>query len=294
MRNAPNFFIVGAPKCGTTAWVDYLSGHSKICFSSSKEPHFFNEDFPDFRWAHSLAAYQEFFQACEDAKIVGDASVMYLYSSTAAQNISQFAPDAKILIMLREPASFIRSYHNQLLMNCDETETDLRKAWEMSGARPAETIPNSCRDLAFLDYKRAGRFSEQVERYLDCFPANQIKIVFMRDWKVDPRSFYVDLMEFLGLPDDGKTDFPVIHSAKHVASRRIHQLSQRPPSGLKMIMASIRKVPGLGNFRFSDTLRKFNTRVGYNRTVDDELIKEIDAYFAEDQIKLTRLLAGLK
>lgn len=208
MHNAPNFFIVGAPKCGTTAFVDYLSSHPNVCFSLSKEPHFFNDDFPNFRFARSLGAYQEFFQACDNANIIGDASVQYLYSRKAALNISEFAPGAKILIMLREPAAFIRSYHNQLLINCEEAETDLRKAWEMSEARPPETIPDTNREPAFLDYKRVGRFSEQVQRYLDYFPPNQIKIVFMNDWADDPRCLYLELMDFLALQDDGKTGFP--------------------------------------------------------------------------------------
>ena len=289
-----NFFIVGAPKCGTTAWVDYLSCHTDICFSSSKEPHFFNEDFPKFRWACSLEAYLEFFQDCENAKVIGDASVQYLYSRTAAQKISEFSPHAKILIMLREPASFIRSYHNQLLMNCDETETDLRKAWEMSGVRSPETIPETCREPAFLDYKRVGRFSEQVERYLDYFPANQIKIVFMHEWTDDPRRLYVALMDFLGLKDDCKVEFPVVHAAKHVASRRLQRLTQRPPNSLKTIMASIRKVPGFENFRGSNIIRMLNSRVGYDRVSDNELMCEIEAYFAEDQSKLAQLVGSLK
>tara|TARA_R110002110_G_scaffold412641_1_gene638793 strand:+ start:18028 stop:18906 length:879 start_codon:yes stop_codon:yes gene_type:complete len=290
----PNFFIVGAPKCGTTAWVDYLSCHPDICFSSSKEPHFFSEDFPKFRWACSLDSYLDFFQDCENFKIIGDASVQYLYSKTAAQKISEFSPNAKILIMLREPSSFIRSYHNQLLMNCDETETDLRKAWGMSGVRSSETVPKTCREPAFLDYKRVGRFSEQVERYLNYFPFHQVKIVFMHDWIDDPRRLYMALMDFLALRDDQKAEFPVVHAAKHVSSRRLHRLSQRPPDSLKMIMSSIRKIPGLGNFRGSNITRKLNYRVGYNKAVDNELMREIEAYFAEDQINLSHLVDSLK
>ena len=290
----PNFFIVGAPKCGTTAWVDYLSCHPDICFSSSKEPHFFNEDFPKFRWARSLEAYLDFFKDCENAKIIGDASVQYLYSKTAAQKISEFSPNAKILIMLREPPSFIRSYHNQLLMNCDETETDLRKAWEMSGVRSLETVPKTCREPAFLDYKRVGLFSEQVGRYLNYFPTHQVKIVSMQDWIDDPRRLYMDLMDFLALRDDRKAEFPVVHAAKHVSSKRLHKLTQRPPDSLKMIMPWIRKIPGLENFRGSNIIRKLNYRVGYDKAVDNELMGEINAYFAADQIKLSHIVCSLK
>jgi len=116
----PNFFIVGAPKCGTTAWVEYLESHPDICFSSAKEPHFFNTDFPGFRWANSLDEYLLFFNECEGTKVIGEASVQYLYSNDSAKNIAGISPSAKILIFLRSPSSFLRSYHNQLLINCDE------------------------------------------------------------------------------------------------------------------------------------------------------------------------------
>jgi len=290
----PNFFIVGAPKCGTTAWAEYLSQHPDICFSSSKEPHFFNEDFPNFRWARSLDSYQEFFKDCGDAKIVGDASVQYLYSQTAAQKISEFANDAKILIMLREPPEFIQSYHNQLLINCDETEADLRKAWEMSGMRATGAVPATCREPSFLNYKRVGRFSEQIERYLECFPADQIKIVFMQDWIKDPRSLYLALMDFLAVQDDGKTEFPVVHSAKHVTSKRLNRLAKRPPRNLTLLMNSIRRIPGFRNFRGSQLIRLLNSRAGYYGRPDDDLMHEIKVYFAEDQAKLAKLLGGLK
>jgi hypothetical protein len=176
--------------------VEYLSSHPDICFSRVKEPHYFNTDFPNFRFAKNYKEYLNLFESCHCAKVVGDASVQYLYSKVAAQQIANFAPDAKILIMLRKPAAFIRSYHNQLLMNCDEAETCLRTAWQMSGIRPPERIPSTCREPQFLDYKCVGKFSDQVNRYFDYFPAQHIEIVFMEDWVKNPYPTYLRLMDF--------------------------------------------------------------------------------------------------
>ena len=62
----PNLFIVGAPKCGTTAWAQYLNTHPKIGFSNRKEPHYFCDDFQGFRWAKNRIEYEEMFRDIEE------------------------------------------------------------------------------------------------------------------------------------------------------------------------------------------------------------------------------------
>ena len=286
----PNFFIVGAPKCGTTAWVEYLESHPDICFSSAKEPHFFNTDFPGFRWANSLDEYLLFFNECEGTKVIGEASVQYLYSNDSAKNIAEISPSAKILIFLRSPSSFLRSYHNQLLINCDEDEPSLRKAWDASGKRKGKNVPKECREPAFLDYKKVGLFSEQVERYLKYFPSNQTKVVFFEEWIKSPRQVYLEVMEFLDVVDDGRTDFLKVHGAKKIRFRRLHQLTQRPPLFLRRILSIVRKFPGLSQVRPSRFLRSLNVQNGYASSIDTDIEAEIDDYFYDDQKRLRAIL----
>lgn len=289
----PNFFIVGAPKCGTTAWAHYLASHPEIYFPSAKEPHFFNTDQPNFRWAQSEEEYAGYFANCGNEKIVSEASVQYLYSSSAARHISEYNSSAKILVMLRKPSEFIRSYHNQLLMNCDESIEDLRSAWDLSGSRTEGAIPPQNRAASFLNYKKVGLFSEQIARYLEHFDRSQIMVVFMEDWTKDPRALYVRLMAFLGVPDDGRTTFPPVHTAKTVSSQSLHRVTQRPPSALKAVTKMIRRIPGLQGFKAGALLRNMNVREGYRATaVDVALAKEIDAYFANDQERLQKMLSS--
>ena len=94
----PNFFIVGAPKCGTTAWAHYLSSHPEIYFPSAKEPHFFNTDQPNFRWAKTEEEYATYFANCGNKRVVAEASVQYLYSTCAARNISEYNPRQRSLL----------------------------------------------------------------------------------------------------------------------------------------------------------------------------------------------------
>jgi pterin-4a-carbinolamine dehydratase len=287
----PNFFIVGAPKCGTTAWATYLSDHPDIFVPKAKEPHFFNTDHPGYRWARSEPEYLSHYKDCKDEKVVSDASVQYLCSEVAARNIAAFNPDARILIMLRRPSAFVRSYHNQLLMNFDETLENLRMAWSLSGQRPDDMIPPQNREASFLNYKRIGLFSEQIARYAQCFDHSKITITFMEDWSDDPRALYLDLMEFLGINDDGRSEFHKVHGAKHVSSRTVLRMTQRPPGALKMISRAIRRIPGLRGIKPAHVIRKLNKREGYALAeYDVGLAREIDAYFAEDLHRLRQSL----
>lgn len=287
----PNLFVVGAPKCGTTAWVEYLSSHPDICFSRLKEPHFFNTDFPGFRWVKSEEGYLSLFSDCKKVNFIGEASVQYLYSKEAANNIFKFSPRAKILIFLRSPASFIRSYHNQLILNADEDELSLRRAWGMSGLRGGSALPKSCREPKFLDYKSVGLFSEQVQRYVDLFPAENVKVLFFEDWITSPRSTYLEIIRFLGIDDDGRNCFPRVHGAKKVVNQRINKLTQRPPRVLTVLMSLIKKIPGMRGFKPSRLIRSLNTRDGYKATRDLDLENEIKNFFDEDQKRLCRILA---
>jgi hypothetical protein len=111
----PNLFIVGAPKCGTTAWVEYLRTHPDIFFPNSKEDCFFALDLPKFRFIHSEAEYSELFAERGGAKIVGEASAMYLVSEAAAKAIRDYNAAARILIFLRDQEQYLPSLHNQFL-----------------------------------------------------------------------------------------------------------------------------------------------------------------------------------
>ena len=124
----PNLFIVGQPKSGTTALHQFLGQHPEIFMSSIKEPHFFCSDFHlesdraygkqrffDFR---NESAYLQIFAKAEGAEIAGESSTNYLYSQVAAEKIYNFNPDAKIIIILREPAKFLYSLHFLVDVNC--------------------------------------------------------------------------------------------------------------------------------------------------------------------------------
>src|SRR3954466_11852189 len=97
----PNLFIVGAPKCGTTAWAEYLGAHPDIFFPKYKDQCYFALDLPNFRLTRTKADYAHLYAESSGAEVIGDASAMYLFSEAAAGAIRDHDPQSRILIFLR-------------------------------------------------------------------------------------------------------------------------------------------------------------------------------------------------
>ena len=106
----------------------FLSKHPNVFMSPRKEPHYFCDDFPGLLGCASLDEYLALFEeASADHVAVGEASVWYMYSKVAVKNILKFNPDAKFIIMLRNPVDLVYSMHAQSLNSVDENVKDFEK-----------------------------------------------------------------------------------------------------------------------------------------------------------------------
>ena len=288
----PNFFIVGAPKCGTTAWYEYLRRHPEIFFPDEKEPHYFAMDLPGFRTAESEADYLRLYASAKE-QVLGDASVFHLYSSTAAERIAAFNPEARILIFVREQETFLPSLHQQFLYTLDEDMKDFEAAWRLSGKREGSAIPSTCREPRLLDYAAIGRFDEQVERYLEAFPANQIRIVRFEEWTSNPRETHRQILEFLGVSDDGRTSFPPVNEAKFNKSAKLAALSHRPPRWLRRFIELLHKSSGRETLGIGARIIAMNRAIGYRSPLDIGLKQEIIDYYESSNRRLAARIASL-
>ena len=110
----PNCFIVGAPRCGTTALFSYLQTHPQICMSDFKEPNYFSDDlYPQLRRCTTEESYFANFSGLgEHHTVIGEATVYYVYSKTAIPNIKKFNADAKLIAMFCDPAEALYSVHS--------------------------------------------------------------------------------------------------------------------------------------------------------------------------------------
>jgi len=290
----PNLFIVGAPKCGTTAWAEYLGSHPDIFFPRYKDQCFFALDLPNFRLTRTDANYAELFKESGDARVIGEASAMYLFSTAAAAAIRDHDPTSKILIFLREQEDYLPSLHNQFLREFAEEIEDFETAWRLSGRRAPDTIPTTCLEPRTLDYAAMGRFREQVERYFSAFPADQIRVIRFADWTADPRKTYLEILEFLGLEDDGRTAFPPVNSGQTYRSRALARLIMRPTTLVRRLARLMRALPFGQRLYRAVRSAGFRSAPGYRTDIDPELRRQIRRYYADDNKLLTDRLAALR
>lgn len=291
----PNFFIVGAPKCGTTAWARYLGSHPDIFVTEVKETSYFAPDFPGMEWVRSLEHYEELFERGRNAKIIADPSAAHLCSTVAATKIAAYNPAAKIVIFLRAQEDYLPSLHHHFLSRFEECVEDFEVAWRLSGHRPPETLRKRFTEPKLLDYEAMGDFYHQVKRYLDAFPHEQVRVIRFEDWTANPRQTYLQLLQFLGLPYDGRTEFPPINEAKSFRIRWVGKLIMQPPGFAKIAVAGLRKISGRNAFRLSEHATNLFATKGYRTRISSELREEIRAHYAENNRRLDELLiaAGL-
>jgi hypothetical protein len=203
----PDFFIVGHAKSGTTALYEMLREHPQIYMPEIKEPWFFASDMrprfePDIGGpeVETMAEYLALFAGAGAGQRVGEASSSYLWSRTAAAAIAEAAPQARIIAILREPASFLRSLHLQLLQTHVESEKDFRKAIELEGERrQGRSIPRSSHRPQLLQYADHVRYAEQLRRYGDVFPDEQMQVLIYDDFRADNDATVREVMRFLGV-----------------------------------------------------------------------------------------------
>ena len=217
----PNFFIVGTGKAGTTSLHRYLRQHPQIYMSPVKEPCYFASEIRgpalgkafernlrrqslqlpkvlnDGRPAKPLGwlvtdwdDYLRLFQQAEGETAIGEASAAYLWSETAAANIHARIPNARIVMVLRDPAERAFSqYLHQLAVGL--TRSTFRQHIE-------ECAEGGPREMGVhYPFLEIGLYYRQVQRYLELFPRDRIRIYwFEEDWR-QPARLLRDLFEFL-------------------------------------------------------------------------------------------------
>lgn len=235
--NRPSFFIAGNSKSGTTALYHFLQQHPALFLSDPKEPNYFAKDFcrdpdPDgYFHPRSEAAYLALFEAAAPGQLCGEASACYLYSSVAAAAIHHFAPASKLIFILREPVSFLHSYHQQLLKNPiseGEAVMDFEEALALEPARKAgRALPAGCLIPEMLFYRDRIRYAEQLARYFERFPEEQVLVLFYEDFRADNAATYRRVLAFLGVDAEFEPLFAQHNKGADLRSKRMqHWLRQ--------------------------------------------------------------------
>jgi len=205
----PDFFIVGHEKCGTTALYQMLKRHPQIFMPAVKEPRFFATDQrsqlarqPPAGRPRTLEGYLSLFAAAGAEQRVGEASPQYLRSTAAASGIAEVQPAARIIAILREPASYLRSFHLQLTANRVETQRDFRKAIALEEQRrQGKRIPRGSHHPETLMYSQHVRYVEQLRRYHAVFPPENVLVLIYDDFRADNEATIRRVLRFLEVDD---------------------------------------------------------------------------------------------
>ncbi len=214
----PNFFIVGAPKCGTTAMYEYLRQHPDIFMSEVKEPHFFASDTTGPRAKlYNLDQYLALFAEAGNTRRIGEATPAYLISKKAAQEIKDFAPQAKIIIMLRSPVELVYSAYQHRRAVGRESAPSLREALKIDHNR-GENQPIA------LSYWKRTLFTEPVQRYFEVFGRDNVLVIIYDDFKHNTADVYQNTLKFLGVDPYFQPEFEVINASKQVRSSLLQKL----------------------------------------------------------------------
>jgi hypothetical protein len=289
----PNFFIVGAPKCGTTALYEYLLPHPNIFMSKIKEPHFFARDLGSYPWVKTLEHYNQLFEeSTEEHLRVGEASVYYLRSSVALPSIYEFNPDARIIAMLRNPVDMAHSLHSQLLYQFEETVADFESAWRLQERRSRGIdLPPTCREPSLFQYAHLCRLGTQTQRLLSIFPRAQVKLILFDDFAASPQSVYDEIIDFLGIPHDQRTEFPRVNENKGARLTWLSRFYRKPPPALRRAFRGLKRAMGAAGLAALKTeIVKLNTVKGRRQPLSPAFRAELVEVFRDEVALLSRVL----
>jgi hypothetical protein len=217
----PSFFIVGAPKSGTTSLYHYLDQHPEVFMSPIKEPNYFATEIRAENFADELreqvdkdlqelqgylrgpmhekrfgglvsewADYLKLFENAKTEKALGEASVCYLWSRNAAAKIHSRIPDAKIIIVLRDPSEVAFSLYLQSVAE-GLIRGSFRKTIEAS-------LRGRSQKFSLLHpFLELGLYCNQVKRFLQRFPRQNVLILFYEEFRKQQAQAMAEIFRFL-------------------------------------------------------------------------------------------------
>jgi hypothetical protein len=266
----PDFFIVGHEKCGTTSLYRILRSHPEIFMPDLKEPRFFIRDASTEATQgrgirpRTLEAYMALFAPAGPEQLAGEASPQYIRSKDAARRIAEAKPDARVIALLREPASFVHTCHLNCVRELVESERDLCKALALEAERlEGRSIPRGCRAPTRLLYGEHVRYVEQLRRLHEAFGPEQVLVLIYEDFRDDNDATVRRVLRFLDVDDTPPlVSVETKRVRKAVRYKRLHRMA--------LAIQRARRQPALAG-RASRALDAITPRVLRSGALEDRL-----------------------
>ena len=292
----PHFLVIGAAKAGTTAVYAYLRQHPEIFLPLRQEPSFFAFEGMNLNLAGphgteaavnryavtSLTEYAELFRIARSEQVLGDVSPAYLYWPDAARRIRRYIPQARIAVLLRNPADRAYSAYMHAVREGKEPIGDFQEALAAEPQRIAENWGLMWR------YRDLGNYVEQLERYYAVFSAERIKVILFDDLVREPLQVCRDLQSFIGVDTEFRPDVSLRHNVSGVPRSRVLQRALRGGAGVRRVARAV--APFVGQQR----LRRWQTHLSNQnvRKIPAEALdrKALTESFREEVAELQRLI----
>lgn len=288
-----NLFIVGAAKSATTSLYNYLSYHPEVFFPKLKEPRFFSSKYYSFPHngtmdaectdrfiVKTLSDYEKLYSNSKGEKIIGDASVDYLYTLQAANDIYKYNPQAKIIIILRNPIDRAFSHYNHLVRDGRE------KCSFIEGLNLEEKRKEKNFEFSW-HYTSVGMYYEQVNAYLKYFKKEQVLILLFEELVSTPKPHCKRITEFLGIDIKSIESnlFPIINKTGIPKSQFVTDIINRP-SFFKSILKKL--IP----HRIGIKVKSFLNGISlYQKVFYSDNASFLEEKFKNDILKLEKLIS---
>ena len=286
----PNFFIAGAPKCGTSSLHDYLHQHPECYMSEEmKEPGFFN---PDLR-VHTVKRtdteekYLALFRKGVGKRRLGESSTWYMLSKVAAKLIADWDGRSQAILMIRNPMDAAYSLHGQLLWSCNEHLESFEEAITAEESRrEGKNIRPECTSPDALQYTEVFSYAPQIQRFFNALGRERVKVIVFDDFVLNTGQVYRDTLQFLGLDVEFEADFKVVNPVKPVAPAVNSFFARRPK--LRTVVHKL--VPAGVQRKIADAMPYVTKTIQREKKISPELREKLIPRFKEDVEKTSQLI----
>ncbi len=193
--------------------------------------------------------------------------------------------------MVRNPVDLIYSFHSQNLFNREEHIHDFKEAWSLNEQRrQGRCIPKRTRRPKLLLYDEVGTIGSKIDTILKKIPRNQLQVLFLDDLKKSAKDVYIEALNFLEVPPDDRSFFPIINENKKNRSKVIASLTNKHPYFLKIVRHYINRFFGRGT-GILEKSRRYNAVTVSRDKLPSGFHKELIEYFS-DEVKKIESITG--
>ncbi|MEL6553959.1 MAG: sulfotransferase [Cyanobacteria bacterium J06621_11] len=285
----PNFLLIGTAKGGTTSLYSYLDQHPQVYMSANKEPGFFalegeklDYQGPDEAFSRTsvthIEAYKKLFEGVTTETAIGEASPFYLYFAKAPERIKHYAPNAKLIVSLRNPVDrAYASYMHNVRVGYEED------SFEASLKKEDRRIQDNW--IYLWHYKQCGLYYQQLSRYFDTFGRDQIQVHLFEDLAQTTQTTVQSIFSFLQIDDTFVPDLSIVNASGIPRSKLVHSLVDRGNPVRDTLKAV---VPDGLRKGIANQIRKLN--LAPKPPLDPETKAVMVGFYREDILKLQDLI----